>query len=37
MNLLVTYASKYCSTAEIAEVIGGELDQRHCLPLLASR
>jgi menaquinone-dependent protoporphyrinogen oxidase len=28
MKLLVTYASKYGSTAEIAEVIGGELRKR---------
>ena len=28
MKLLVTYASKYGSTAEIAEVIGGELGKR---------
>ncbi len=29
MKLLVTYASKYGSTAEIAEVIGQELHKRH--------
>ena len=29
MKLLVTYASKYGSTAEIAEVIGQELRKRH--------
>ncbi|GAB4541830.1 MAG: flavodoxin domain-containing protein [Anaerolineae bacterium] len=29
MKLLVTYASKYGSTAEIAEVIGDELRRRH--------
>ena len=29
MKLLVTYASKYGSTAEIAEVIGKELQKRH--------
>jgi len=29
MKLLVTYASKYGSTAEIAEVIGEELNKRH--------
>jgi menaquinone-dependent protoporphyrinogen oxidase len=29
MKLLVTYASKYGSTAEIAEVIGKELHKRH--------
>ncbi len=29
MKLLVTYASKYGSTAEIAEVIGEELHKRH--------
>ena len=28
MKLLVTYTSKYGSTAEIAEVIGGELGKR---------
>jgi menaquinone-dependent protoporphyrinogen oxidase len=30
MKLLVTYASKYGSTAEIAEVIGKELRKRDC-------
>jgi menaquinone-dependent protoporphyrinogen oxidase len=30
MKLLVTYASKYGSTAEIAEVIGKELSKRNC-------